>query len=175
MKKIYLLIMILLSLNVYSQNERINTVIFMDGKLVDVDNAFFSYRDTLGIEHIMNFRSYYGEIQIKQEYYQKIISLESGFTEHCGNTGKKPDSLFINFDITECQGQCKYHYKALIPPIYLYRSITGELIIRITNLNKKKTKYDIRYTAGIWIEPWGKKEKKVIFEPEWNLNKRKCR
>jgi hypothetical protein len=36
----------------------------------------------------MNSRSYYGEIQIKQEYYQKIISLESGFTEHCGNTGK---------------------------------------------------------------------------------------
>ncbi len=30
-----------MSLNVYSQDERINAIIFMDGQLVDVDNAFF--------------------------------------------------------------------------------------------------------------------------------------
>ena len=82
----------------------------------------------------------------------------------------------INFDITECQGECRYLYRALIPPIYLNKYYGGnDIIVRITNLNKKKTKYEIRYNAGIWIEPWGKKEKKVIFEPEWNLNKRKCR
>ena len=40
--------MILLSLNVYSQNERINTVIFMDGKLVYEDNAFFYIEILLG-------------------------------------------------------------------------------------------------------------------------------
>lgn len=168
---------IFISLNSFSQKEKLNLLIFTDGQLVQwIDSSYFSYKDKNGIEQKMYFYYHLGDIEIDIDHYQKIISLESGFTEHCGNTGRAPDSLFINFDITECQGECRYHYRALIPPIYLNKYYGGnDIIVRITNLNKKKTKYDIRYNAGIWIEPWGKKEKKVIFEPEWNLNKRKCR
>ena len=175
MRKSILFLMLIISLGSFAQKERINAMFFMDGKLVDVDNAYFSYKDSEGREVFTPFRSIYGEITLDKKSYEEIIKLESGFTEHCGNTGRPIDSLFINFEITECQGLCRYKYRELIPAIFVYKGITGVLIIRITNLNRKKTKYDIRYTAGIWHDPWGKKEKRVIFEPEKDFSKRKCK
>ena len=83
-------------MNSFSQKEKLNLLIFTDGQLVQwIDSSYFSYKDKNGIEQKIYFYYYLGDIEIDIDHYQKIISLESGFTEHCGNTGRAPDSLFI--------------------------------------------------------------------------------
>lgn len=175
MKRIFFLFMILISYNVIAQEEIINTIIFVDGQLRKIENAYFSYKDSTGKERKLEFNYNYGEIHIKKEYKKEIGNLKCGLSNDCINKDIKEDSLYINFTITECQGNCSYNYRKLIPSFLLDTYYNYYLIIRVMNLNKKRTKYSIYYTTPTWEYPFEKKEKKVIFIDNWDWKKWKCK
>ena len=166
--------MILTSSNVIAQEEVINTIIFVDGQLRKIDSAYFSYKDISGQERRLEFNYNYGEIHINKDYKKEINNLKCELSRHGINTDIEEDSLYINFVITECQGHCSYKYRDLIPSFYLDTYHNYYLIIRVTNLNKKRTKYSIYYSTPTWEHPFDKKEKKVIFIDDLDWKKWKC-
>jgi len=128
MKKPFLIIyLIFISLMAYSQSEHINCTIFIDGKLPDLDvlRGDFSFKDSTQKERIIPFEYVIGEIHLSSDDWKYLHSLAP------------QDDLCTNLTYKSKNGQ-KLHYTGLLKIAWLdYRYI----IIRITNLNKKRDEF----------------------------------
>ena len=119
--------LIIISLMAHSQNEHINCTIFIDGKLPDLDilRGCFSFTDSTQKERIIPFEYVIGEIHLSLEDWNYLHSLDP------------QDNLCINLTYNS-KGGHKLHYTGILKIAWLdYRYI----IIRITNLNKKRGKF----------------------------------
>jgi len=144
------IILCILSLNtyLYSQEEDINCIIFIDGKLPQgsyISNTYFSFSDSIGDIKKINFSYEIGNIHLTQENSQSL------------NLLKSEDEVTINFKEKKYNGE-EYSYYGNLKVKWLYYRF---LIIRITNLNKKKGDYYFGYsTPG---------ESKKFIKKEYNM------
>lgn len=122
------------NLSSFSQNEKINCTIFIDGKLPDgswVYDEYFSYSDSLGVVKKVIFDYVLGEIQLTSENAKTIHSLSS------------EDSITINFTHKKYKGG-NFNYSGTVKVAWLSYQY---LVIRITNLSKKKGDYYFGYST----------------------------
>lgn len=148
--KISLIILCILSLNtcLYSQEEDINCIIFIDGKLPqgsNISNTYFTFSDSIGDIKKINFSYEIGNIQLSQENLRSLNLLKPG------------EEVTINFKEKKYNGEV-YSYSGNLKVEWLYYRY---LIIRITNLNKKKGDFYFGYsTPG---------ESKKFIKKEYNM------
>jgi hypothetical protein len=133
------------NLSSFSQIERINCTIFIDGKLPDgswVYDEYFSYSDSLGVVKKIKFDYVLGEIQLTSENAKIIHSLSS------------EDTIIINFTHKKYKGG-NFNYSGTIKVAWLSYQY---LVIRITNLSKKKGDYYFGYSTPDVIKKFIKQE-----------------
>ncbi len=118
----------------FSQEEHINCTIFVDGKLPAgsvIYNSYFSYCDIIGNERRIDFHYVIGEIQLTEKNSNSLYVL------------RPDDSISMNFSYRKYNGQT-FTYSGKLKMVWLsYRY----LIIRITNLNRKKGEYYFGYST----------------------------
>ena len=142
-----ILILFLLSINLsaLSQTQHINCIIFIDGKLPygsHISNDYFSYSDSIGGLHKIEFNYIIGELELTQENFMILESLE-------------PDDE-ISVNLTHYQDRTANDIYTGILKVELLRY--GYLIIRITTLNKRKGEYYFAYSTSRVSKPFIKKE-----------------
>lgn len=119
---------------IFSQEDHINCIIFVDGKLPagsGIYNSYFSYYDSIDNERKIDFRYVIGEIQLTEKNCKSLNSLNQN------------DSVFMNFSYRKYNGQT-FTYSGVLKVAWLsYRY----LVIRITNLKKKKGEYYFGYST----------------------------
>ncbi len=144
MKTSLISILIMVCTNsLFTQNERINCIIFIDGKLpTGILEAYFSYKDNSGNTRILDFNYMIGEIQLTTEN-KKILDLLGSETE-----------IKMNFSYKKYCGQI-CDYSGTIKVAFLNYDY---LVIRITNLNKKTCDYYFGYSTPGEIKKFIKKE-----------------
>lgn len=154
--KIYFLLLVCLlfkSIDLFAQTNHINCIIFVDGKLSGIeDSAYFTYMDSIGIEQKIYFDYTYGEIFL-DSFNQKILLLNPCdiITIHLPRLDiKNNEHYYFEGDLAVCL--LKYDY----------------LIIRITNLNKKKGKYYFALSTPCIEGAWIRKEYDVFGKPTNN-------
>ena len=130
----------------FSQNERINCIIFIDGKLVGVNNGYFSYTDTLGIKQKIAFNYLIGDIELSSKDKKALDSLPAD------------TKIKMNFSHEKYLGQV-YNYSGEIEAAFFKYDY---LVIRITNLNKRKGKYYFGYTTPYEIKKHIRQEHDVF-------------
>ncbi len=150
MKALIISILIMAStLLLFSQNERINCIIFIDGKLpTGIYDGFFTYIDNSGNEKKIDFDYMIGEIQLSPKNKKALDSLQP-------NT-----EISMNFSYKMYHGQT-YFYSGIIKVSFLDYSY---LVIRITNLNKKTGEYYFGYSTPGETKKFIKKEYNMFEE-----------
>jgi hypothetical protein len=139
---ISLLIMVFTN-SLFSQNERINCIIFVDGKLpTGIFDTHFSYIDNSGTTIIIDFDFMIGEIQLTSDN-KKILDLLRPETE-----------IKMAFSYKNYKGQI-CDYSGTIKAAFLNYDY---LVIRITNLDKKTCDYYFGYSTPGEIKKFIKKE-----------------
>lgn len=133
MKALIISILVLASTPLlFSQNARINCIIFIDGKLpTGIYNGFFNYNDVSGSVKKIDFDYMIGEILVSHENKKVIDSLQP-ITE-----------ISMNFSYRMYNGQT-FSYSGILKVSFLTYNY---LVIRITNLNKKKGEYYFGYST----------------------------
>ena len=132
----------------YSQEEDINCIIFIDGKLPqgsNIYNTYFTVTDSIGDIKKINFSYEIGNILLTKDNSQLLFELEP------------KEEITINFKHKKYNGE-EHSYAGNLKIEWLsYRY----LIIRITNLNKKNSDYYFGYsTPG---------ESKKFIKKEYNM------
>ena len=131
--------------------ERINCTIFIDGKLpgLSVLNGYFLSKNDTEKEIQIQFKYVIGEIQMTKENSNLINSLAPN------------DDLTICLSYRDEKGR-KFNYSEVLKVEWLrYRY----LVIRITNLNKKRKEYYFGYSTPGVIKKFIKKEYKMFEYP----------
>lgn len=134
--------------SVLSQEKRINCIIFIDGKLPGISeiyNEHFTFSDSSNNDVKIDFEYIIGEMIFSDVNYYLLDSLN-------------PDEeVTLNFSYRDMKGKEYYYSGELIKEWVFYRY----LVIRITNLNKKKGEYYFGYsTPGI---------SKMFIKKEYNM------
>jgi hypothetical protein len=121
-----------LSTTLLSQNERINCIVFIDGKLPSgVFDEYFIYTDSVGNLKKIDFEYAIGEIILSPDN-KKTLDLLSPHAD-----------ITINLSYKKYSGQvCTY--SGAIKVAFLYYDY---LVIRITNLDKKTGEYYFGYST----------------------------
>ncbi|MDP3463282.1 MAG: hypothetical protein Q8S18_10865 [Bacteroidales bacterium] len=118
----------------FSQDAHINCTIFVDGKLPEgsaIYDSYFTYFDNMSNEIRIDFNYVIGEIQLNEKNSNSLHVLDPN------------DSICMNFSYRKYNGRT-YTYSGKLKIIWLsYRY----LIIRITNLNRKKGIYYFGYST----------------------------
>ena len=126
-----------INLSALSQTDHINCTIFIDGKLPygsTLRDHYFSYFDSTGVLHRIDFQYVIGEIQLTQENANILHSLDDN------------DEVTMHFTHYQYRAENSIYSGMLKVEWLTYRY----LIIRITTLNKKKGEYYFGYsTPGI--------------------------
>ena len=145
-----MILAIFISILLFSQNIRKDFCIFIDGKMVrEIEDSFFIYKDSLGIEKKINFKCVPGDIILTKKYADYIISLNSENTlemhiKYCKKNTKSKNKCFEYIGIIKVQW-FKWPY----------------LLVRITNLNEKKGKYYIGFSTPKMIDKWHFREARI--------------
>jgi hypothetical protein len=131
---VIVLIQTFFSINHSSSEQRINCMIFIDGKLPEgsyIYNSYFTYTNNDGSLLQVGFNYVIGDIIINIDDLEILKSLNSNDLIELEFTWKKFDGKTFTY-----RGEIEQH-----DLFYDY------LIIRITNLNKKKGKYYFGYST----------------------------
>lgn len=148
MKRILLLIFCFFqSLIIYSQYERINWIIFIDGKIPEktVFNCELICYENSSKEKIINLEYTIGDIKILTEdlYYLKE------------NDSLLRDQLIMKLFFTEFtkNSHNKYVYSVRIYPKLLFNDY---VVLRLNNIDKKKGICYQAISTDDWSNPWYK-------------------
>ena len=129
--------------SLFSQNERINCIVFIDGKLpTGIYDEYFSYIDSSGSKRKLEFDYMIGEIKLSSEN-KKTLDLLGSDAE-----------ITMNLSYQKYNGQT-YNYSGAIKVAFLNYDY---LVIRITNLDKKTGEYYFGYSTPGEIKKFIKKE-----------------
>jgi len=129
--------------SLFSQNERINCILFIDGKLpTGIYNTYFSYFDSSGNVRKVDFDYMIGEIQLSSDIKKTLDLLGPGA------------EITMNLSYKKYDGQ-SYIYSGCLKVAFLSYSY---LVIRITNLNKKTGEYYFGYSTPGETKKFIKKE-----------------
>lgn len=133
----------------FSQEEKINCIIFIDGKLpTGISNEYFSFTDNIGNERKIDFQYTIGDILLTDTNAKKLWSLD------------KEDEIQMNLSYKNYDGET-FSYSGKIKVAWLKYSY---LVIRITNLNKKKGEYYFGFSTPDVIKKFIKKEYNMFEE-----------
>ena len=133
---------------VFSQEKHVNCIIFIDGKLPGISDIYdecFTFSDSSNIDVKIDFEYVIGEMIFSEANYLLLNSLDPTI------------KVTLDFKYRDMKGK-EYNYSGeLITEWIFYRY----LVIRITNLNKKKGEYYFGYsTPGI---------SKMFIKKEYNM------
>ena len=129
--------------SLFSQNERINCIVFIDGKLpTGIYDEYFSYIDSSGSKRKLEFDYMIGEIKLSSENKKTLDLLKSDA------------EITMNLSYQKYNGQT-YNYSGAIKVAFLNYDY---LVIRITNLDKKTGEYYFGYSTPGEIKKFIKKE-----------------
>lgn len=129
--------------SLFSQNERINCTLFIDGKLpTGISDTYFSYIDSSGNMVKVDFDYMIGEIQLSPDNRKTLNLLGPGAAITMHLSYKKYDGH-------------TYIYSGNLKVAFLSYSY---LVIRITNLNKKTGEYYFGYSTPGETKKFIKKE-----------------
>lgn len=118
--------------NLFSQDERINCVIFIDGKLpTGIYDEYFSYTDSSGNKRKIDFDYMIGEIKLSSKNKKALCLLGLDAEIEINLSYKKYNSRI-------------YNYSGVIKVAFLNYDY---LVIRITNLNKRTNEYYFGYST----------------------------
>lgn len=135
----------------FSQNEHINCTIFVDGKLPGgswIYDEYFSYSDSTNSVVKIEFNYVTGEIQLSVDNANLIHTL------------RPENEITIHFTYKKYKGEI-YTYSGNLRVAWLSNQY---LVIRITNLNKKKGEYYFAYSTPGISKPFIKKEYNMFEE-----------
>lgn len=152
MKTLLFLSFLLLSSFTFAQSEKINCIIFIDGKLPQdnqIFDSYISFNDTNNIETIIDFDYVIGDIIIAEKNFIAISLINP------------LENITIHFSYKSFDG-ITFSYSGKIKSVLLkYRYF----ILRITNLNKRKKKYYFGYSSPGGSNSFIKKEYLMFEEP----------
>lgn len=118
--------------SLYSQNERINCTVFIDGKLpLGIYDGHFSCIDSSGNSRRIDFDYLIGEMKLSFENKRTLELLGSDAEIRMNISYKQYDGITFNYSGTIKVAFLNYDY----------------LIIRITNLDKKSGIYYFGYST----------------------------
>lgn len=134
---------------VFGQKEKLNCIIFIDGKLpTGIYDEYFSYLDEDKNESRIDFEYSIGDIILSKNDINTLYSLQSD------------DFIIMNLSYRSYDNE-SYSYSGKIRAEWLSYDY---LVIRITNLNKKKGKYYFAYSTPGIIKSFIKKEYNMFEE-----------
>jgi len=140
----------------FSQSERINWIIFIDGKIPQstVLTGEFICFEGMPKEKVIKFEYLVGDIQISEEDFRYI-------KENGESLGLLKARLFYREFEKHTRNLYIYSFEIaprLLLPIYDY------VVLRITNINKKKGIFYLGYSTSYESTPWLNKESQIFKE-----------
>jgi hypothetical protein len=152
MKSLLFLSFLILSTISFAQSEKINCIIFIDGKLPQ-DNQIFdcyiSFKDTNSIETIIEFDYIIGDLIISEKDLNSISVLNP------------LDDITIHFSYKNFDGRAFSYLGKIKSVLFKY----SYFLLRITNLNKRKQNYYFGYSSPGGSSSFIKKEYYMFEEP----------
>lgn len=134
MKSLLVLTFLFLYMVSFSQSEKINCLIFIDGKLPlegQIFDTYLSYFDTANIETTIEFEYIVGDIILSEKNLNSIKVLNPF------------DEILMRFSFKSFDGQAISYSGKIKSVLFNYRYF----IIRITNLNMRKQTYSFGYSS----------------------------
>lgn len=139
----------LIGFSSFSQDEKVNCIVFIDGKLpTGIFDEYFLFIDSIGNEKRIDFQYSIGDILLTDENAKKLWALN------------KEDEVQMNLSYKNYEGKA-FSYSGMIKVAWLQYSY---LVIRITNLNKRKGEYYFGYSTPGVIKKFIKKEYNMFEE-----------
>lgn len=130
------------------EQEHINCLVFIDGKLIKGIDGNITYT-TDGQKESIKYNATIGEVYLNTEDYEKLKTLDS-----------KNLTMEMSIKYTSYHN-IDYEYYL---PIRREELFSDYLLIRITNLKKKKKKYYVGTSSPIGDMPFIKKEYNMLEE-----------
>lgn len=149
------------SITIFSQSERINWIVFIDGKIP---------QSTVFTGELICFEGTPKEKVIHFEYLVGDITLSENDMRYIKENGENMGLLKVKLSYKEFAKHSHnlYLYSFEIPPRLLL-PIYDFVVLRITNLNKRKGTFYLGYSTSNESTPWLKKEfpvfNDIITEP----------
>jgi hypothetical protein len=132
MKPILLITLTLFASSLFSQKEKINCIIFIDGKLTPSSSDFyFAHKDSTGQINRINFDYVIGDILMESEALQKLKQMNY------------LDSITMNISYTYNNGINRQYSRTILAD-WLFMDI---FIVRITNLDMETGKYYFAFST----------------------------
>ncbi|RLF56442.1 MAG: hypothetical protein DRN27_09635 [Thermoplasmata archaeon] len=154
MKKInFGLLLLIISTYLFGQDNSYNCSIFLDGKLLNVNDCYFNVIDSLGFKKKIEFNSGGHEIYLcnKEDYaYLCLLPADTKIETHIKYFKKFKKVKKTQFDFT-CLIQAKWLREEY-------------LVIRITFLDKNKEKYYIACSSSSHEDSWLPHEPKIFID-----------
>ena len=162
-KNVIFILFVINNLFLYSQNERVNWIIFIDGKLPEaiVFHGEFIYFEDTPKEKIIKFEYTIGDIKISTEDIIYIKENESTIEQltmklYYQEFTKKMRNLYI--------------YPIIISPKLFFSF--DYVVMRITNLDKKKGIFHFGYTTDEYSTLWYHGESYIFTQNDTKIHRR---
>lgn len=142
MKIIALIVFLVLTMFVYSQEVKVNCIVFIDGKLPrGITETYFEINGN-GEKKRIDFEYTIGDLLMEKEDLDFLVS------------EFRDDEIDMYLTYRNYNDEI-FHYNGMVRPIFF---TYDWLVIRITNLNKKKGEYYFAYSTPDVIMPFRSKE-----------------